>query len=48
MWSMVVRMGISLPSGVSVVELKLCNYDFGKLAFFLALRNVCCCRKSVH
>lgn len=37
MWSMVVRMGISLPSGVGVVALKLCNYDFGKLAFFLAL-----------
>lgn len=48
MWSMVVRMDISLPLGVSVVELKLCNYDFGKLALFLALQNVCCCRKSVH
>lgn len=37
MWSMVVRHGTSLPLGVSVVELKLCNYDFGKLAFFSAL-----------
>lgn len=34
------RMAISLPLGISVMELKLCNYDFGELAFFSALWNM--------
>lgn len=32
--------GVSLLLGVSAVELELCNYGFGKLAFFPALWNV--------
>lgn len=35
MWNVVMRMAISLPLDISVVELELCNYDFSKLAYFL-------------